>query len=67
MSGLVELSETYEQILSRLRSQGFVHPGTSTPYSRDGSINTLTERMGTRLLMYPNMDFGCYTNAEHSQ
>jgi hypothetical protein len=67
MSGLVELSETYEQILSRLRSQGFFHPGTSTPYSRDGSIDTLTERTGTRLLTYPDTDFGCYTNAERSQ
>jgi hypothetical protein len=67
MLGLVSLHETYKQILQRLRFQGFFFPGSSSPYSRDPEMEKLTECTGTRLVTYPDIDFGCYTNREHNQ
>jgi hypothetical protein len=67
MSGLVSLHKTYEQILQRLRFQGFFFPGTSSAYSCDLELEKLTKCTGTRLMTYPDIDFACYTNHECNQ
>jgi hypothetical protein len=67
MSGLVELYETYESILHRLKGEGYVHGGNETPYARDSTLQELTTRAATRLHLYPDVDFGAYTNAQREQ
>jgi hypothetical protein len=42
MSGLVELYETYEGILKRLKGEGYLHRGNDTPYVRDQTLMELT-------------------------
>jgi hypothetical protein len=67
MSGLVELYETYEGILQRLHGEGYIHGGNETPYVRDTSLQDLTTRTATRLHLYPDMDFGAYTNQQRKE
>jgi hypothetical protein len=67
MSGLVELYETYDGILQHLQGEGYIHGGHETPYTRDTSLQDLTTRTVTRLHLYPNMDFGAYTNQQHKE
>lgn len=67
MTGLVELNQTYENIMSRLKSEAFFHSGSTTPYSRDPELDILTEQVGTRLMTYPGTDFACYTDLERKR
>jgi hypothetical protein len=67
MSGLVELYETYDGILHRLRGEGYVHGGDETPYARDSTLQDLTTRTATRLHLYPDVDFGAYTNQQRKE
>jgi hypothetical protein len=67
MSGLVELYKTYDCILQRLRGEGYVHGGNETPYVRDPTLQDLTTWTATRLHLYPDIDFGAYTNQQCKQ
>lgn len=64
MSGLVQLHETFNEILSRLKSEGFYYKDDNTPYSRSSDMYSETLRVGTRLTAYPDVDFACCTNDE---
>jgi hypothetical protein len=67
MSGLMELYETYEGILKRLKGEGYLHGGDDTPYTRDQTLIDLTTKMATHLHMYPDVDFATYTNEERGR
>jgi hypothetical protein len=67
MSGLVELYETYDSILQRLRGEGYVHGRNDTPYVQDTTLQDLTTCTMTQLHLYPDVDFGAYTNQQHKQ
>jgi hypothetical protein len=67
MSGLVELYETYEGIIKQLKGEGYLHSGNDTPYARDQTLTNLTTQTATRMHMYPDVDFGAYTNEERKR
>jgi hypothetical protein len=67
MSGLVNINETNETIAAHLRGEGFLHAGQETPYTRDAWIMAYTLRTATRLHMYPEVDYGAYTDEERKQ
>jgi hypothetical protein len=67
MSGLVNLNETNESINAHLRGEGFLHAGQDTPYTRDERVIAHTLRTATRLHMYPDVDYGAYTDEERKQ
>ncbi|QRV73881.1 hypothetical protein RhiJN_01895 [Ceratobasidium sp. AG-Ba] len=62
--GNVELYETYKGIRRRHRGQGYLHAEQDTPYSRDLSISELMELISTKIVLYPEIDYGAYTNEE---
>jgi hypothetical protein len=67
MSGLVNVNESNKSITARLRGEGFLHAGDSTPYTRDERVIAHTLRTATRLHMYPDVDYGAYTDEEREQ
>jgi hypothetical protein len=67
MSGLVNVNESQQSIEARLRGEGFLQAGEGTPYTRDERIVAHTLRTATRLHMYPDVDYGAYTDKERQQ
>jgi hypothetical protein len=67
MSGLVQLDESNQSIAARLRGEGFLQAGNDTPYTRDDRVAAHTLRMATRLHMYPDVNYGAYTDLEREQ
>lgn len=64
MSGLVELYETYETIRSCLQGEGYIHPGSQRPYTRDRQLQALTTRTASRLALYPDVDYAACREIE---
>jgi hypothetical protein len=67
MSGLVQLDESNQSIAACLRGEGFLQAGQGTPYTHDERVVAHTLRMATRLHMYPDVDYGAYTDMEREQ
>jgi hypothetical protein len=67
MSGLVNVNKSNKSIASWLHGEGFLHAGESTPYTCDERVIAHTLQTTTRLHMYPDVDYGAYTDEECEQ
>ncbi|QRV92567.1 hypothetical protein RhiJN_20585 [Ceratobasidium sp. AG-Ba] len=63
-TGTIELYETIEGIRRRHKGEGFLHAQQDSPYGRNPEIDRLADRVSTRLIMYPENDYGAYSNTE---
>ncbi|KAG8697840.1 hypothetical protein FRC08_006302 [Ceratobasidium sp. 394] len=66
-SGLMETRETTAYWRKRLAGQGYLTAGEKSPYTRDEAFKDLTERVASRLAMYPSVDFGAYTDDDRKR
>ncbi|KAG8708181.1 hypothetical protein FRC08_000074 [Ceratobasidium sp. 394] len=63
-SGLLQMDETNVTLRARLNKQGYLEAGKKSPYSRDTELQELTERLASRLHMWPDVDFAASTDEE---
>ncbi|KAG8705862.1 hypothetical protein FRC08_001404 [Ceratobasidium sp. 394] len=63
-SGLLQMDETNVMLHTRLSKQGYLEADKKSPYSRDTELQELTERLVSRLHMWPDVDFAASTDGE---